>query len=154
MGRELHQLGYERLRACVYNYPLAWRCAVFPKHWALQRNGAVMANDLHLFPLRNSLDWTYSSASEQQPFGWRDAAFLPPRELALRFLHLFPDMAVAGWGKDPAYVTWFSRMVDDLAPFGLPYAFAEFQEARQSLYVQFHSHLTEYPLPPPGDAEE
>jgi len=154
MIRELHSMGYERLRAFMYKYPLAWQCMIVPRHWTLQRNGALLSSEALRFPQRPEHVWTYSSASMQQPFGWTDMAFATPRELAYRFLYAFPEITAAGWGKDAEYVVWFSRMLEDLAPFGIPYIYAEFKPERDRYYVQFHHSVTDYPLPPPGDASE
>jgi hypothetical protein len=111
MVRELHLLGYERFRACPYNYPLAWRCPVVPKHWVEKRHGGMVASVASYFPMSHSLCWTYTGAALQQPFDWEDALFDTPLQLAQRFLNAFNEFKAAGWGKDEAYVTWFANML-------------------------------------------
>ena len=152
MVRELHLRGYERFRACPYNYPLAWRCPVVPKHWVQTRHGGVVASVAGQFPVLHSGNWTYTGASLQQPYEWEGAFFDTPAQLAQRFLIAFPELTGAGWGTDQAYVDWYAQLLRATAPFGLPYAFGEFEPERQELYVQFHTDLRAYPLPPPGDA--
>lgn len=86
MVRELHLMGFERLRAPAYDYPLAWRCPVVPSAWTWKTHGGQfddVPSDVEQFLGDKPRRHTYSSASNQQPFGWLDAAFLSPYELAL-----------------------------------------------------------------------
>lgn len=154
MVRELHLMGYQRLRAFFHCPSNAWELAIVPKHWILHDNGGMVSDAVFDFPLRNVLEG-YSSETHQKPFGWEDAAFYTPHELATRYLHSFPDIRAAGWGKDQEYVDWFERMLLVLEPFGLPYAvsFNDMTLPRDRIYVQYHPYVTQYHLPPGGDAD-
>jgi hypothetical protein len=41
MVRELHRMGYERLRAPAYEGPMGWRCPVVPASWTLREHGGL-----------------------------------------------------------------------------------------------------------------
>jgi len=124
MVRELHRLGFERLRAPAYQYPLAWRCPIVPAYWTLRSHGGMYEE-----PFSQMEHWfgtkvcrhCYSSANGQFPFEWNDAAFDTPRELALRFVREQREIACAGWGPDPQYAQWFEGVLEMTKPNGLYY---------------------------------
>jgi len=91
----------------------------------------------------------YSSADGQFPFEWNDAAFITPRELALRFVRERPEIACAGWGPDAEYARWLEEVLEATKPNGLYYAFAEFEEPTSHLYTHM-TRTDRVPLPPPG----
>lgn len=152
MVRELHVMGFERLRAPAYDYPLAWRCPVVPSAWTWRQHGGRfdnVAGDLGRFFGEKPQNHTYSSASRQQPFGWEDVEFFNPRQLAMRFLMEQPEIAFAGWGPDAEYVDWFRQTLEKTAPNGLYYAFAEFEDATTYLYTHC-TDVDRIDLPPAG----
>jgi hypothetical protein len=44
MVRELHLMGFERLRVPAYEYPVSWRCPVVPAAWTYREHGAGSRN--------------------------------------------------------------------------------------------------------------
>jgi hypothetical protein len=156
MVRELHRLGFERLRAPAYQYPLGWRCPIVPAYWTLRSNGGMYDN-----PFLQMERWfgveacrhEYSSAEGQFPFEWNDVVFSTPRELALRFVRERREIACAGWGADAEYARWFEETLEATKPNGLYYAFAEFEEATSHLYTHM-TRVERVPLPPPGSVSE
>jgi len=55
-----------------------------------------------------------------------DAVFDSPDELAAKFIERFDDLSKASKGKDPVYAAWYSRMLDETAPDGLVFAYADY----------------------------
>ncbi len=156
MVSELHRLGFERLRAPAYDYPLAWRCPIVPAYWTLRSHGGMYddpSSQMEQWFGEEACRHEYSSASGQYPFGWADTAFDTPRELALRFVRERQEIACAGWGPDREYARWFGEILDMTKPNGLYYAFAEFEEPTDHLYTHM-TRIDRVPLPPPGWAAE
>ena len=158
MVRELHRMGYEQLRACCYLYALGtWRCPVIPAGWTFREHGGMFRpassiNDA-LFANGSEGYVTYSSANDQgsvfKNFYVPDVEFASPRQLAEAFVFQRPLVAYAGRGPDPEYVRWFDRTLETLRPFGVYYAFAEFEDETDYLYTA-HTECDKIPLPPPG----
>jgi hypothetical protein len=156
MVRELHRMGYERLRAPAYLYPLAWRCPVVPASWTLREHGGTYQEvSLEHALAAGAGHTTYTGAAGQESlfthFPMGNVEFASPHELAEGFLRLRPAIALAGWGPDAEYVTWFQQALDVLRPHGLYYAFGEGQSPRDSLYTLF-STVGAVRLPPPGQS--
>lgn len=158
MVRVLHQMGYERLRAPAYLYPLAWRCPVVLASWTLREHGGMYEE----VSFKNALAavegyTTYSGATGQetpfQDFPMGNVEFASARELAEGFLRLRPATALAGWGPDPEYVAWLQHALDVLRPHGIYYAFGEGESPRDSLYTLF-SRVGAVRLPPPGQSSK
>ena len=153
---ELHKVGFERLRAPAYDYPLAWRCPIVPAAWTRKEHGGTFEDpSAYIRELLGEkfavLNYTYSSASGQSPFGWTDAAFATPRELALRFIKEFPAIALAGWGPDREYVEWFERMLEMTAPNGvITSAFADYGPGEATFLYTHYAAVESVPLPPSG----
>ncbi len=157
MVRELHKMGFERLRACPYIYALGtWRCAIAPAAWI--HNRGEQGPGTMPFELTQSIEKRlgqgssvhfYTSASEQRLFADPKTWFLPPRALAEQYLQRHPALAAVGYGPDPAYVAWFERTLDLLAPNGIFYAFAEYEPPTNELYTLM-APVRRAPLPPPG----
>lgn len=156
MVRELHLIGFERLRAPAYEYPVSWRCPVVPATWTYREHGGRFAGhhpSLGRLLEETSLDHTYSSAAGQHPFGWTNATFATPQELARKFLRERREIAFAGWGPDPQYAEWFRRMLEATKPNGLISAFSDYDEAADYLYA-LEAPVRTIPLPPPGLASQ
>lgn len=100
MVRELHMMGFERLRVPAYEYPLAWRCPVVPATWTQRTHGGkmVLLDDSRLarFLGEKVLCHTYSSADGQHPFEWTEVTFADPSKLAQTFLRERRKIAFAG----------------------------------------------------------
>ncbi|MAD79503.1 MAG: hypothetical protein QGG71_21750 [Pirellulaceae bacterium] len=155
MVKELHAMGFERMRTVPYRHPLAWRCPVVPKAWTYADHGGLMgefsdsfARSLGLGELR----LTYSSGESQQPFQWDSSAFLTPQDLAQRFVRDKPELVAAGWGPDPVYVQWYEEALRLTEPYGVWYAFGEGLNETDHLYVERCS-ASRVPLPPPGNLD-
>jgi hypothetical protein len=157
MVRELHLLGFERLRAVPYMYPIAWRCPVVPAAWTWRSNGARFDDLFEMLPEALRLDGTgrstYSSADRQRPFGWRDIPFATPRELARRFIAAFPQVAYAGWGPDEAYTRWYIEMMGRTGPNGVVYVHGEYEPDLPGELYATHGQVERVSGPPPGLAE-
>ena len=157
MVRELHRLGFERLRAPAYEYPLAWRCPIVPAYWTLRSHGGTYSDSFLYAAVRwfgpTACRQEYSSAEGQFPFQWKDVAFHTPHELALHFIRERREIACAGWGPDAEYARWFEEVLEATKPNGLYYASAEYQPATSYLYTNMTS-VERVPLPPPGFLRE
>jgi hypothetical protein len=173
MLQELHRMGFEKLRAPAYDYPLGWRCPIIPAAWTHKNQmgifdrkpshhggtfedpefGDLLETEVH------SLRYTYYGASKQQPFGWQDMVFATPLELAARFLQAFPEIAVCGWGPDLEYAQWFGRMLEMTYPHGVITAFYADEYGAypdKGISDVLHTHFTaveSVPLPPEGFAD-
>jgi hypothetical protein len=84
MISELHRMGFQRLRFMPYLYPLAYRIQIGPVSCFSVVNGCHAKSD---FP-----GVTYSSASENEYFGWTDAKCDDACELAVKFVDRFPEI--------------------------------------------------------------
>jgi hypothetical protein len=143
MVRELHAMGYEQLRIAPFVAPsgLFWRLSICaasntrPEHGATIRDFDQAAH--------------YSSGGEDRYFDWEDARGDSPGELAQKFVERFPDLAEAGKGGDPAYVSWYEEMLRLTEPDGLPYAYADWPAPTDRLNIYHGSMDVEIPLPPP-----
>jgi hypothetical protein len=146
--RELHLLGYERLRIAPSMSPsgVHWRCSIAPASDILRAHGARLA--------QGSRAASYSSASERAYFGWEDTEGADPRRLAERFIERFPEIAAAGRGADPAYATWYAEMLRSTEPDALPIAFADWPTPDDCMttVAPAPGPARRVPLPPPGKA--
>jgi hypothetical protein len=109
MARELHRLGFERLRIGpgLSASGTAWRVDITAAGGSRRDKAAAH----------------YSTRQGISFFGWDDAATDSPAQLAGKFLERFPALADAGRGADPSYASWYERMIEATAPTGLPYAY-------------------------------
>ena len=142
MVHELHAMGYEQLRISPGVAPsgLFWRLSVLPASNSDPENGARMRNfdeGAH-----------YSSGGGDRYFDWDDAADDSPRKLAEKFIERFPELAVAGKGRDTEYVHWYEGMLQMTEPDGLPYAYADWPSPEDRLGIFVGSMDTEIRLPP------
>ncbi|MCA9193609.1 MAG: hypothetical protein KDB03_17680 [Planctomycetales bacterium] len=150
--RELHRMGFERLRAAAYEYPLGWRCPIVPVSWCLQSHGGRFEWFADKIKSKLGIEHEshcYAAASGQFPFGWKHLPFDDPRRLAEVFIERNQAIALAGWGPDPQYVSWFDEMLRATEPNGLIAAFGEYLEPIDSLYTLM-CRTESVPLPPPG----
>jgi len=151
MVSELHRLGFQHLRIMPYEYPLAWRLCVAPRDRFSKRNTAYIP-DL----VNDGQTALYSSASENEYFGWEDARNDDARMLADKFIERFPQIASRGRGRDWTYAGWLSELVGHLERGeSLPFVMSEyFEPAPEDLTAlpirEFATHTVSlsFPLPP------
>ncbi len=157
MVRELHRMGFERLRACAYVSGLGtWRCMIAPAAWihaSREQTSDALAFELpdgivQLLGQDSSVHF-YTSGKEQRAFENPETWFMSPYALAKQYIRHYPVIAAVGYGPDPAYVAWYERTLDLLAPNGVFYAFAEYKYATDELYTEM-TPVRHAPLPPPG----
>lgn len=148
---ELHKLGYQRLRVMPYFHPLAWRLAIGPVEQFTILNGAFA-------PDADPSLVTYSSASGNSYFDWKDANADTARQIAEKFIERFADVAERGRGRDWAYAGWLSELLGHLERTAtLPFVMEEFYstppDELQFLPLWDREHFTNggrFDLPPPG----
>lgn len=150
MVRELHNLGYGRLRLAPGMAPSGcyWRGLVAPIRNILPEHGAkVMA-------FRRDAA-VYNTGQNEKFFGWEDAVGNSPAELATKFISRFPDMAAAGLGNDDSYVRWYKEMVEATEPEGLIYAYSDWGDSNPAcLNVIGNSRERKVPYPPPVESDD
>ena len=144
MVRELHLLGYERLRIEPSMAPsgLYWRLVICSAANTRPEHGATV---LHFDEGVN-----YSSAEGNAFFGWADAEVDSPRQLAEKFIARFPRLAREALGRDSPYTRWYEEMLEATGPGGLPYAYADWPCPKDRLSVFGRGRRDELELPPPS----
>ncbi len=152
MVRELHLMGFERLRSPAYLYDTgSWHCPIVPSSWTWREHGGrfdyVLDHANEILRLEDPRH-IYSAFDGQQPFGWKGTEFASPRELALRFVKEKPEIALAGWGPDHEYARWFESVLEVTAPNGLFYA----SDREQKIEITGTLMEKGVPMPPPGYA--
>jgi hypothetical protein len=145
MVAELHKLGYEGLRVTPFHSPSGcyWRCSIVPARMTHRDHGARLADDVVYESLPK-----YSSAEEDNYFGWRNMKPKTPLILAPRFIVVFPKFAEQGHHPDPAYVRWFSTMLELTAPIGVVSAFGDMAAPDDRMITDFCEDGVVVKLPP------
>ena len=150
MVAELHKMGYEGLRIAPFLSPSGcyWRCVILPASMTSPTHGARLArdDDYELLP-------RYSSADEDNYFGWRHMKPKTPLILARRFIVEFPKFAAQGKHPDPAYVGWFTRMLELTAPIGVVSAFGDMCSPDDRMITEFCEDGVVVRLPPVWDVQ-
>lgn len=151
---ELHRMGYQRLRIMPYEYPIAWRGEIGPRSLFRKDNGALFGiNKDEISPAG------YTSASENEYFGWTDAKKDDAKALALKFIERFPEIAEAGKGRDWEYAGWLVELMGVLERSGgLPVMFTEYDGPDEGVvgviyYGETNRPAGVFPLPPGGEAD-
>lgn len=108
MVHELHKAAYQRIRMLPYLAPSGcyWRCAITYSD-NVEDDGYRIRNEDH----DGRHIATYSTGSESNYFGWKDASTLSARELAIRFMREFPLIAERGAGRDWMYAGWVTDVL-------------------------------------------
>lgn len=156
MVRELHRLGFERLRVSpgMSASGNSWRCSIVPASCISQAHGSKMGHSslekLEEATKKEFWAYTYGSGQQQEPFGWKDAYFDSPDHLAHKFIERQPEVAFSGWGSDLTYATWYQEMLDQTQPNGVFVSYADYALPRDFL-VQMVSGEVNVTLPPPGE---
>jgi hypothetical protein len=145
MVAELHKLGYEGLRTTPFLSASGcyWRCCIVPANLTHPAHGARLADDVVYETLPR-----YSSADEDNYFGWANMKPKTPAILSRRFIVEFPKFAEPGHHPDPAYVRWFARMLELTAPVGVVTAFGDWVPPADRMLVEFCDEGVVVPLPP------
>ncbi|MBR2196046.1 MAG: hypothetical protein IJ911_10575 [Salinivirgaceae bacterium] len=146
--RELHEMGYELIRACPCLSPsgLLWRCATTVKKYTLKNCGAIYHGPAHT-----------AADTHSGQFKWGDCEGLTPYEIANQFIEHYPHIAEWGKGNDAEYKEWFKK-ASDLAQRGyIFYAFGDgiscFNNNHRML-LNINPPTGEYlPFPPAGELE-
>lgn len=106
MVHELHKVGYQRIRAIPQESPngMHWRC-----HVTFASNVEPDGFTLKEFDIEDrGLVAHYVTGQGANYFGWKDAAKLSARELAVLFLERFPQIMQNGQGRDWLYAGWLT----------------------------------------------
>jgi hypothetical protein len=90
----------------------------------------------------------YSSADEDNYFGWRNMKPKTPLILARRFIVEFSKFAEIGHHPDPAYVSWFTQMLELTAPIGVVSAFGDMAAPDDRMITDFCEDDIVVSLPP------
>jgi hypothetical protein len=145
MVAELHKLGYEGLRVTPFHSPSGcyWRCCIVPASMTHRDHGARLAEGAVYESLPK-----YSSADEDNYFGWRNMKPKTPLILARRFIVEFPKIVESGHLPDPAYVSWFAAMLERTAPIGVASAFGDMAVPVDRMISDFCDDGVVVPLPP------
>lgn len=145
----LHGKGFHGIRIFPYNYPLAYRIALFPARYA-DADGVKYRDGAFDGDLRDRLLAVHSGANEKSYFGWDDAQSADAHQLALLFIERFPDLCREAYYLDFAYAGWFSTLLAHCDYGCLPYLYDEYQpEIGKFRMNQFGAEGLEYfPLPP------
>ncbi len=129
----------------------SWRCSIAPVSLVSLENGALLVQDGWNSPLVAH----YTSAAEDEYFGWKDAAHDTPSGLARKFVERFPEAVDAGRGSDWLYAGWYVEMLYLTYPDHFPYAMADWDipEGYLATTSPVSSTQVKVPLPPPGLAK-
>ena len=98
----------------------------------------------------------YTSADENNYFGWTDAASSTVQELAQKFLERFPRLVQAAHARDWEYAGWFVEMLGMAEQDDFPMAYADFQGHSKMGYLPtIHNwYDSQLLLPPAGLSSE
>lgn len=134
MVGQLHKLGYQGLRVCPFMAPSGcyWRCAIVPAHLTPPTHGAMLADGVDYATVPH-----YSSAEEDNYFGWLRLKPKTPLKMARWFTWEFPTLAEQGHFPDPAYADWFGQMLQLTAPIGVFSAFGDGEPTTGLLATDF-----------------
>ncbi len=105
MVHELHKAGYQKIRISpgISANGGYWRC-----HITYSANVADDGFSIANFDVDNGLVALYSTGQDSAYFGWKDSAEFNAREMAVRFLREFPQIAEHGVGRDWLYAGWLT----------------------------------------------
>lgn len=121
MVHELHKAGYQKIRILPMIAPngASWRGLITFSDNVTDNGYTIVDNDHEDIGLVAK----YSSSTDNEYFGWKDAKTLNARGLANLFLERFPIIASRGQGCDWAYAGWLTDVL----------GFAETTESRPDL---------------------
>lgn len=167
MLRELHQMGYERLRCVTGLSPSGchWRLQITPAigvslpgedvDFMARHNRGVAVGDWLVYARRDCVSYSTGSSAEHldQCFGWTDAVDDTPCRLAGKFIDRFPTVVAAGKGSDPEYADWYANMIEATGPEGLIYMYADWEMPSDHIPVLKMKGVRVPPPPRVNDAD-
>ncbi|WP_234419507.1 hypothetical protein [Lelliottia sp. WB101] len=103
MLSELHRLGFQHLRGMPYFNAQGFRFAIAPRHYFSDNGIAIPAAKLS--------DEFVAITGAGHYFSWTDTDGNDARALAEKFITRFPDIALAGKGRDWEYAGWLSELI-------------------------------------------
>jgi hypothetical protein len=112
MVHELHKAGYQRIRVLPMLSPSGcyWRAIITFADNVADDGFHIIDEDLED---RFGTVARYTSGSDNEYFGWKDAKGLSARELASLFLERFPVIASRGIGCDWSYAGWLTDVLGE-----------------------------------------
>jgi len=126
---ELHDQGFELLRIAPYVYATGhWRVELVPATATDPSNGSLVRD-------HGVESYGYSAAMGADMFD-DGVHYTDPQRVATALLRTLPGLMNASKGQDRAYVAWYEAMLSLIWPSALPYAFSEYEEPSQHLYVE------------------
>lgn len=147
MVHELHKAGFQRIRISPGLSPSgsSWRVSITHISNILISNGALIADF-------DSETAHYTSAQENNYFGWREVRAFTPKQLAEKFMEEFPVICIKGKGLDYHYTGWFTHMLGFADRGIFPIAYQDFGNMQTSWLPTTEGANSGLPLPPPGNA--
>ena len=103
MLSELHRLGFQHLRGMPYFNAQGFRFAIAPRHYFSDNGIAIPAAKLS--------DEFVAITGAGHYFSWADTDGNDAGALAEKFITRFPDIALAGKGRDWEYAGWLSELI-------------------------------------------
>lgn len=113
MIRELHNLGYQKIRF----YPHIGGAGYW-RYIITSAPSPSMTSDV--YPADTDTVWQ-SLGSGDQPYGWGDNMDDSISELAAKFLATYPRIAAESKGEDQQYAEWYRDMLEKTKPEGIIY---------------------------------
>ena len=147
---ELHKRGYQLLRIAPGMSPSGchWRCSITPRANILSIHGARLKDFDR--PVAH-----YTSAQDNEYFGWTDAKHDTVLQLAERFAERYPEILEASYGDDWSYVGWYVRMLGYAERSFFPISYADWYDAEPDpRFLPLLGTESDLPMPPPGDVDE
>ena len=147
MLRELHLLGYERLRLVPSLSPsgTSWRFAILPVTKVSRVNGALESS----FDFPSTFRDSFKGIEESAGIG--DSREDSPARMAQLFLGRFPEIAAEGKGEDENYAAWYKEMLIATEPEDLICAKADYYHSDTAGYIAtLGGDEKKIEMPPPG----
>lgn len=146
---EFHKQGYQLMRIAPGMSPSggSWRCSIAPRSNILRSHGAMLKSWDRLAAL-------YSSAQDNEYFGWPDAQNDDVKTLVVKFQERMPEIVEASRGTDWEYVGWYVSMLGYAERELFPIAYADWFEQPDKRFLPLIGGRSDLLMPPPGEAEE
>lgn len=146
MLRELHMMGYEKLRLISSVSPsgACWRFAILPVTKVSRLNGAMASS----FDFRADASGSFDGS--ERCTGAGDSENDSPRKIAELFLSRFPEIAAEGLGQDKDYVDWYKNVIRETEPQDLIYAHDDYYDSDCDGYLRTVIRQLKIPMPPAG----
>lgn len=156
---QLHDRGFEGIRLCplLSNSGIHWIAWLASAEHVMTDHGAMLHPKAMMQAIKSTpnaaLAAVYYSPQETEYFGWEDASEDSPADLADKFVERFLEVCKFGLQADKEYVKWYSRMLTDIGPEGVPSIYSASPETspveKDRLVVLGNSKIDSIKLPPP-----